>query len=64
VETYVVSVWESKSNIRHDSDHHVFFEIELPGVKTPRVTKGSELPGREDRFQEFTGRKGEQLSYI
>ena len=47
-----------KSDICHDSDHNVFLEIELAGVETPYVTEGGELPGREDRFQEFAGEIG------
>ena len=39
----------------------MLLEIEPPGVETPCVTEGRELPGREDRFQEFTGGKGKQL---
>ena len=62
MQTYVVSVWEGESNIRHNSDHHVLLEIELPGVQTPRVTEGGELPSREDQFQEFTSREGQELS--
>ena len=42
----------------------MLLEIELPGIKTPHVTKGGELPRREDRFQEFTCREGEQLNDI
>ena len=64
METYVVSEWEGESNICHNGDHHVLLEIELPGVKTPRITKGGELPSREDRFQEFSSREGEQLGNI
>ena len=58
-ETYRCSVWGGESNPCHDSDHHVLLGVELAGVKTPRVTKSGELPGREDRFQEFSSRKGE-----
>jgi len=64
VETHVVSEWEGKSDICHNRDHHVLLEIELPGVKTPRVTKRGEFPGREDRFQEFSNGEGKQLSDI
>ena len=42
----------------------MFLEIELPGIETPSVTERGELPGREDRFQEFASREGEQLSDI
>ena len=61
---YLASVRGEESDICHDSDHHVLLEIELPGVETPRVTEGGELPGREDRFQEFSSRECEQLSDI
>ena len=59
--TYEGSEWSKESNICHDSDHHVLLEIEPPGVETPCVTKGRELPGREGRFQELTSGKGKQL---
>jgi len=42
----------------------VLLEIEFPGVKTPRITKGGDLPSREDGFEEFTSREGKQLSDI
>lgn len=58
-ETYRRSVWGGESNPCHYGDHHVLLGIELTGVKTPRVTKSSELPGRENRFQELASRKGE-----
>jgi len=40
----------------------VLLEVELARVEAPRVTEGREPPGREDRFQEFSGREGKQLS--
>ena len=40
----------------------MFLEIEPPRVETPGVAEGGKLPGREDRFQEFTSREGEHLS--
>ena len=61
---YITSVWGRESGICHDNDHHVLLEIESPRVETPRVAKGGELSGREDRFQEFTSRKGKQLSDV
>ena len=67
LETYNASVqWDGVSDIHHDSDHHVLLEIESLRVRveTPFVAEGGELPGREDRFQEFTSREGEQLSDI
>ena len=64
METYIACVWGRESDICHDSDNHVLFKIELPGVETPCVAEGGELPGREDRFQEFSSREGEQLSDI
>ena len=42
----------------------MLLRIELPGVETPRVTESGELPGREDRFQEFAGREGKQLGDV
>ena len=42
----------------------MLFEVEPPGVETPCVTEGGELPGREDRLQEFASREGEQLSDV
>lgn len=42
----------------------MLLEIELPGIKTPRITKDGELPGREDRFQEFASRESKKLSDI
>jgi len=42
----------------------MLLEIELAGVKTPCITEGGELPGGEDRFQEFASREGKQLSDI
>ena len=63
-ETHIVSERGGEPDIRHDSDHHVLLEIELAGVKAPRVPEGGEPPGRQDRFQEFAGREGKQLSDI
>ena len=62
--TYIVSVWSGEPDICHDSDHHVLLGIESPRVEIPCVAEGGELPGREDRFQEFSSREGEQLSDI
>ena len=64
METHIVGEREGESNICHNGDHHVLLEIEFSGVKTPHVTKGSELPGREDRFQEFAGRESKKLSDV
>ena len=57
-ETYEVCEW---GGVCHDSDHHVLLEIELSRVETPGVSEGGELPGREDRFQKFSGRKSKKL---
>ena len=62
--TYVVGKWGGEPNICHDCDHHVLLEIELSGVETPCVTEVSELPGWEDRFQEFASRECKQLSDV
>ena len=62
--TYIVGVWNSGSDICHDSDHHVLLGIESPRVETPCVVEGGELPGREDRFQKLTSREGKQLSDV
>ena len=63
-ETYIGGVWGGESDICHDSDHYVLLQIEPPRVETPRVAEGGELPGREDRLQEFTSKEGKQLSDI
>ena len=63
-ETYRCGIWGREPNPCHNSDHHVLLRVELPGVKTPCVAKGGELPRRENCFQEFTSRKGEQLNDI
>ena len=57
--TYIIGEW---GGICHDSDHHVLLEIELPGVETPCVPEGGELPRREKRLQELASREGKQLS--
>ena len=50
METYKGSEWGEESHTRHDSDHHVLLEIELPRVETPCIAEGSELPRWKDRF--------------
>ena len=62
--TYILSERGGESDICHDSNHHVLLEIKLAGIETPRVTKGGEPPGWEERFEEFAGREGEELSDI
>jgi len=42
----------------------MFLEIKLPGVETPCIPEGGELPGREDRLQEFASREGKQLGDV
>ena len=38
--------------------------VEFPWVETPCVTERSELPRREDGFQQFSSGESEQLSDI
>ena len=42
----------------------MLFEIKLPGVETPCVPEGGELPGWEDCFEELASREGKQLSDV
>ena len=64
MKTHIVGEREGESNICHNGDYHVLLEIEFSGVKTPHMTKGGELPCREDRFQEFSSRESKKLSDI
>ena len=42
----------------------MLLEVEPPGVETPHVAEGGELPGREGCLQEFTCGEGKQLSDV
>ena len=42
----------------------MLLEIKFPGVETPCVPEGGELPGWENCFQELASREGKQLGNV